>query len=258
VRVSHVRDAAGPHRLIDTGKPCGLAAVALGANARRDHGRSGLPGCTSRRPDVYPCTPALPSSPGLAARRETLNHAASRTRSGLRPRRRQPHRAASPATSQSPQPSSASPSDGCSSVPPGSRDQLLSTRTTPSSALTATVTVSPGASEPPCRTLLPNSSPSSAASSPHGCLGPSTAPTDVRAIRARSARPATVTLSWIPGPAISAPVFPGRPAPRQVTGAAEPDVRMHARLSGSRQAGTRDRHGPSVPSVEADGGHRPS
>jgi hypothetical protein len=77
-----------------------------------------------------------------------------------------------------------------------------------------------------CRTLLPNSSLTSrAASSPHGCPGPSTPPTNARATRARSARPATVTLSRISRPAISAPAFPGRPRPREITGAARPDVR---------------------------------
>jgi hypothetical protein len=60
---------------------------------------------------------------------------------------------------------------------------------------------------------------SRAASSPHGCLGPSTPPTNARATRARSAR-ATVTLSRISGPAISAPAFPGRPAPGKSAGPA--------------------------------------
>ena len=48
---------------------------------------------------------------------------------------------------------------------------------------------------------------------------------NARATRARSARSATVTLSRISGPAISAPAFPGRPRPREITGAARPDVR---------------------------------
>ena len=56
-------------------------------------------------------------------------------------------------------------------VPPPPRS-VTSTRTMPSPALTATVTVSPAAPEPQCRTLLPNSSlTSSATSSPHGCPG---------------------------------------------------------------------------------------
>jgi hypothetical protein len=58
---------------------------------------------------------------------------------------------------------------------------------------------------------LPNSSLTSrAASSPHGYPGPGTPPANARATRARSARPATVTLSRISGPAISAPAFLGR------------------------------------------------
>jgi hypothetical protein len=60
--------------------------------------------------------------------------------------------------------------------------------------------------------------PSRAASSPHGCPGPSTPTANARATRARSARPATVTLSRICGPAISAPAFPGRPAPGKSPG----------------------------------------
>ena len=48
---------------------------------------------------------------------------------------------------------------------------------------------------------------------------------NARATRARSARPATVTLSRISSSAISAPAFPGRPRPREITGAARPDVR---------------------------------
>jgi hypothetical protein len=69
----------------------------------------------------------------------------------------------------------------------------------------------PSAPEPPCRMLLANSSlTSSAASSPHGCPGPSTPAVNARATRARSARPATVTLSRT-AMAISAPAFPGPP-----------------------------------------------
>ncbi len=45
-------------------------------------------------------------------------------------------------------------------------------------------------------------------------------PTNARATRARSARPATVTLSRICGPAISAPAFPGRPPLANRPGAA--------------------------------------
>ena len=77
---------------------------------------------------------------------------------------------------------------------------------------------------PACRTLLLNSSLTSrAASSPHGCPGPSTPIANARAIRARSARPATVTLSRISRPAISAPAFPSGRS-RQITGAGRPCV----------------------------------
>lgn len=61
-------------------------------------------------------------------------------------------------------------------------------RTTPSQAATATVTVLPGAAEPPCRILFANSwLTRRAASSPQGCPGPSTAATNARATRARPA-----------------------------------------------------------------------
>ncbi len=56
------------------------------------------------------------------------------------------------------------------------------------------------------RMLLPNISlTSSSASPPHGCPGPSTPPTNARATRARSARPASVTLSRIASSAIRHP-----------------------------------------------------
>jgi hypothetical protein len=50
-------------------------------------------------------------------------------------------------------------------------------------------------------------------------------PADERAGDPRPLRPATVTLSRISRPAISAPAFPGRPRPGEITGAARPDVR---------------------------------
>jgi hypothetical protein len=76
-------------------------------------------------------------------------------------------------------------------------------------AVTVTMTVSPGRPELLCRTLLPKSSLASrTASSPQGCPGPSTAPTNARTTRARSPRPATLTLSRTFVPAISAPAFP--------------------------------------------------
>ena len=86
-------------------------------------------------------------------------------------------------------------------------------------AMTATLTVSPGAPEPECRTLLPKISlTSKTATSPHGCPGPSTVPTNVRAARARSARPASVTLSRTATLAITAPALPRPPRPGKPAG----------------------------------------
>jgi hypothetical protein len=135
------------------------------------------------------------------------------------PRRRQPHRAARLATSCSPRPPSASPPGERSSGVPVPARSVTSTRTMPPPALTATVTVSPGAPEPLCRTELPKTSlTSKTAASPHGCPGPSTSPTNVRAARARSARPASVTLSRIARPAITAPALPRPPRPGKPAG----------------------------------------
>jgi hypothetical protein len=146
-----------------------------------------------------------------------------------------------------PRPPSAARPAGHSSGTPGPPRSVTSTRTRPSPALTATVTVPPAAPDRLYRTLLPKSSVTSrAASSPHGCPGPSTPPTNARAIRARSARPATVTLSRTSSPAISAATLPARTTPGEATGPPGGHTGMHARLNGSRQAGTRDRRGPSV------------
>jgi len=154
------------------------------------------------------------------------------------PRRCHPHRAASPATSPSPRPPSASPSAGHSRGIPGPLLSVTSTRTTPSPAVTATVTVWPGRAERLYRTLLPKSSSASkTATSPHGCPGPSTPSTNVRATRARSARPASVTLSRTAVPAISAPALP-RP-PRKITGSPgghTGDARSTQRRASSRNA----------------------
>jgi hypothetical protein len=125
------------------------------------------------------------------------------------PRRRAPHLVASRATIPSPRPPSASSPGGLSSASPGPLRSVTSTRTVPAQAVTVTVTVSPGRPELLCRTLLPKSSLASrTASSPQGCPGPSTAPTNARTTRARSPRPATFTLSRTIVPAISAPAFP--------------------------------------------------
>jgi len=89
----------------------------------------------------------------------------------------------------------------------------------PSLALTATVTVSPGAPEPECRTELPKISlASKTATSLHGCPEPSTSETNARAARARSARPASVTLSRTATLAITAPALPRPPHPGKPAG----------------------------------------
>jgi hypothetical protein len=75
------------------------------------------------------------------------------------------------------------------------------------------------------------------ASSPHGCPGPSTSPTNARATRARSARPATVTLSRTAVPAISAPALPRphhSPGGNHRAGRTHRDARSTQRLTSSR------------------------
>ena len=153
--------------------------------------------------------PAVPPAPGQGR----FSRAAARTRSPSARRRRRPTaRPARRQPSPSPRPSSASPPQARSCGTPGPPRSVTSTRTTPPAAWTVTVTVSPAAPEPLCRTLFPNSSlTSSAASSPHGCPGPGTPAVNARATRARSARPATVTLSRKTALATSAPAFPGPP-----------------------------------------------
>jgi len=101
---------------------------------------------------------------------------------------------------------------------------------------------------------------SRAASSPHGCPGPSTPTANAWATRARSARPATVTLSRISRPAISAPAFPGRqpPAHHRDRQAGCTDTRSTQRPTSSRNTRpARPRPWPSVnqPTVHTD---RPS
>jgi hypothetical protein len=161
------------------------------------------------------------------------------------PRLRQPHRTARRATRWSPRPSSASLPAGRGSGIPSPLRSVTSTRITPFTVLTATVTVSPGAPEPLCRRLLEKSSPtSSAATSPHGCPGPSTPSTNARPSRARSARPARVTVSRTVRPTISAPAFPAASSPGN-RGLAGGHMRIHARLDDKRQGqctpGTGDR-----------------
>jgi hypothetical protein len=105
--------------------------------------------------------------------------------------------------------------------------------------MTATVTVSAGAPEPLCRTELPKASlTSKTATSPHGCPDPSTSETNVRAARARSARPASVTLSRTATLAITVPTLPRPPHPGETSRAAGGRRDMHAQLGPERQAGT--------------------
>ena len=150
------------------------------------------------------------------------------------PRRRDPHRTARAATSWSPRPPSALRLAGRSFGVPGPARSVTSTRTMPFPILTATVTVSPGTPEPLCRRLLAKSSLTrSTASSPQGCPGPRTAPTNERTILVRSASPATFTLSRTVVPVISAP--PSRP-PWKTRRGPSGRTGIHAHLSRDRQA----------------------
>ena len=89
-----------------------------------------------------------------------------------------------------------------------------------------------------CRRLLEKSSlTSNAATSPHGCLGPSTSATNARAARARSARPASVTLSRTATLAITAPRPSPAAPPRETSRAVGGRRDMHAQLRRERQAG---------------------
>ena len=85
--------------------------------------------------------------------------------------------------------------------------------------MTATVTVSPGTQDRLCRILLLKTSlTSKTATSPHGCPGPSTSDTNAQAALARSARPASVTLSRTLALAITAPALPRPPRPGKQAG----------------------------------------
>jgi len=120
-----------------------------------------------------------------------------------------------------------------------------------------TVTVSPAAPEPLCRTLFPDSS-SRAASFPRGCPGPGIPAVNARATRARSVRPATVTLSRTTALAASAPAFPGPPRVPGTTrdhGRAHRDARSaQRRASSPGHAADAARPWPSVkqPTVRTD------
>jgi hypothetical protein len=175
------------------------------------------------------------------------NKASSSNQVTVRPPRcRHPHRVARAATSASLRPLSASRPTERGSGTPGPLRSETSTRTMPLPAMTTMVIVSPGRPERLCRRLLLKSSLTKiAASSPHGCPRPSTAPTNARATRARSARPASVTLSRT-ATAISAPALPGPPGPGKNPGTQRPRREIQARLGRERQAGTPRPRGPSV------------
>jgi hypothetical protein len=129
---------------------------------------------------------------------------------------------------------------------------VTSTRTTPPTARTAIVTVSPSAPEPLCRTLLLNSSLTSSAASSR-TDAPGRAPGRERPGNPGPLRP--------PGHRHALPHRPGhqctrlpRPAPRpgKPPRAADGHTGMHARLGAARQAG---KHAASAarpwPSVES-------
>ena len=97
-----------------------------------------------------------------------------------------------------------------------------------------------------------------AASSPHGCPGPSTPAVNARATRARSGRPATVTLPRTAALAISAPA-PSPPSPGEIHQAAGRTRRCTPDSAARVKSETHHRSGPSVAVREtADGAHRPS
>jgi hypothetical protein len=108
------------------------------------------------------------------------------------------------------------------------------------------------------RTLLPNSSLTSrAASSPHGCPGPSTAPTNVRAIRPLRPPGHRHALPNL-GPSHQRTRFRGRPPPANHRGA-RPDVR-DARSTQPCMSSRNTRPARPVRGCpwKADGAHRPS
>jgi hypothetical protein len=85
----------------------------------------------------------------------------------------------------------------------------------------------------------------------HGCPGPGTPAVNARATRARSARPATVTLSRTTALATSAPAFPARPAAREIT---RDRGRAHGHARSARRPGPSRKHAVGAarpwPSVE--------
>ncbi len=179
-----------------------------------------------------------------------------------------PHRPASPATSPAPAPGHLPPHHGrpAAAAPPRPPRSVTSTRTTPPTARTATVTVTVFALQRPdryARTPFPNSSSSPAERRHPGtdARDSGTPAVNARATRARSARFRTPSRSpgsspWPP----AHPPLPGPPRDPVNHPGPRPGTRGCTPGSAARvKPGTRRRRGPSVAVREtADGAHRPS
>ena len=119
---------------------------------------------------------------------------------------------------------------------------MTSTRTTPLAVRTTAVTVPPETPGPLCRMLLLTSSlTSSAASSPHGCSGPSTPAVNARATRAAPpARPPSRSPAPPPWPSAHPPSPPARvprnhPEPPAGTSGCTPDSATRVKPGNARQ-----------------------
>jgi hypothetical protein len=177
-----------------------------------------------------------------------------------RPRRRQPHRAAMPATSCRPRPPSASRSAGRSRGAPGPPRSATSTRTTPPLALTATVTVPPSPTRCAARYCRTTRSPR-----PRSTDAQHRAPLHERAGDPRPLRPPAPQASQSPGPPAQPSAHPpsGPPPPgksRGPPGRHTPDGRPTRRRASSpdtpperapepRQAATHTAPWPRFPSA---------
>jgi hypothetical protein len=152
-----------------------------------------------------------------------------------------PQRAEAPGRLPHPRQRSAAP------APQGRRDRSPPPRTSPSSVLTATVTVPPCPQHPTGYAGRCYRTARSPARQHHSRGVPGTERPDCeRAGDPRPLRPASVTLSRISNPAITA--HPPSPASRPGKSRDRHAGRtgMHAHLSRPRQAGTRRQRGPSV------------
>jgi len=256
-------DEGGGLRLQFPALGLALARAAGDVLAARSRVSVDVPGQTWHIPGVdVPRTPARPAwlpVPGPAAGRGVgHSRAAARTRSPSARRVAAPTARPVPPPGPSPRPSSASLPQARSCGTPEPPRSVTSTRTTPPAARTATVTVSPAALEPLCRTLLANSSlTSSAAPYSPGCPGPGTPAVNARATRACSARPPSRSPGQPPWPPADPPC-PARPAARETTrgrSRAHGDARPARRLASSPgYAAGAARPWPSVkqPTVRTD------